>query len=409
MRFSTVAALITAFQCGAEAKVSIKKLPEILSHEHANAVGQAHTDAFEMLSEKYSDPLQRPESQDEMLKELSEIMASFCDHEPTKESCQKIARNYQVFLNSNGEYPEDFDENLLVLLDDIYTTLNNLQEDNVEEVLEKLNVLETKMNDVEADPVHKVIAMSGASVAIESTKLWTKVYTDSSHPLYHLHKATYYTPRASTNGQMQLDPMHGAHRRLDDVPVNCLPPVKPTNSPTKHTYDDHWVWIPAWGWVWNPNPGSSGDSSSSEDPAFFDRFNLIDIIQADIDGALYAFFDATSEDPVVAINPALLFATLISGAAIRSAAWAQNPPTGEPTKTPSAAPTISCAPTTTPSAAPTPGPTPSPTISHKPTANPTASPTITASATPTMDPTITVTSSSDSNSTDSTDSTDDDP
>lgn len=364
MRFSTVAALITAFQCGTtEAKVSIAELPKTLSHEHADAVGQAHTEAFEMLSEKYSDPLQRPKSQDDMMKELSEIMASFCDHEPTKESCQKITTNYEVFLDSDGEYPDDFDEELLVLLDDIYTSLNTLQEDNVDEVLAKLDALKAKMKDVDAHPIHKHIAMAGAAVAIESTKLWTKVYSDSSHPLFGLHQASYYAPRVNEDGQVDLDPMHGAHRRLDET-VNCIPPVLPTSHPTKnHYYDDHWVWIPAWGWAWIPH-ASGGDEIGESIYGFLaNRFDIIDIIQADIDGAVFGFFDEADGNPIVAIDPTLLFPVVFAGATTRSAAWASTPPTPAPTDTPTVAPSVSCAPTM------------SPTNSTSPTFIPTAAPT----------------------------------
>jgi len=396
MRFATVAALITVFQYGAEAKVSIANLPETLSHEHADAVGQAHTDAFEMLAEKYSDPLQRPNNQAEMMKELGEIMSSFCDHEPTKESCLKITLNYEAFLDSDGEYPDDFDEDLLLLLDDMYTTLNTLQEDNIDEVLAKINALKTKMKDVDADPIHKHIAMSGAAVAVESTKLWTKVYSDSSHPLFGLHQSSYYAPRVNGNGQVELDPMHGAHRRLEETTSNCFPPILPTNSPVGHIEDDHWLWIPGWGWVWMPHlpggglPGSGGDGDDDSDgPIAFlwNRFAIVDIVQADIDGAIFGLLEEADGNPIVIISPTLLFTTSFTGATTRSAAWAEAPPTPGPTTTPTVAPSISCAPSKEPSSAPSPSPSIKPSLSISPSAQPTKAPTTVPSKAPTKTPT----------------------
>jgi len=353
MRFATIAALLTALN-GVEAKVSIAKLPATLSNEHGEAIGQAHTEAFDMLKEKYAD--ERPSSKEQMMKDMGEIMASFCDDEDTKESCMTMAHNCADLDMSDVICPDNLDPKLLMKVDDIYTTLNTLQEDNVHDTLEKLNAIKEEIKVMDVDPVHKHAAVSGAAVAVESTKLWTAVYTNADHPLFGIHHSSYYLPKESVTGDkanIELNSMHEHHRKLDTT-TNCIPPVPAT--PHTHDYyeEDNWVWIPGWGWTWVPILGGlTGGSDATEGigsllPFLGDRFNIIDIVQADVDGAFFAIFDESDGNPVVIISPTLLFTTAFVGATTRSSTWALSPPTPAPSSTPSLSPTISCAPTGTP-------------------------------------------------------------
>jgi len=393
MRFASFAALVALN--GVDAKVSIAKLPSELTPEHAEAVGQAHTDAFEMLRDMYSD--HKPLSKMEMMKDLGEIMASFCDDETRKEECMKKARGHgDLDSTSDVIYPDNIDAKLLVKIDDVYTTLNTLQDDNVSDILDKLEAIKEEIKVMDIDPIHRHAALSGAAVAVESTKLWTSVYADAKHPLYGLHHSTYFMPKESAKislgeGKAELDPMHGHHRRLSN---NCYPPVPVTYPPHSHDYyTDNWVWIPGWGWVWLPF-GNIGGGSNTVLPFLSDRFKIIDIIQADIDGAFFNVFQEADNNPVVVINPSLLFETAFVGATSRSATWAENPPTVTPTATPSLAPSISCNPTKAPSisAAPSTNPSLSMAPSVSPTSAPSVSPTSAPSVSPTSAPSVSPTS-----------------
>jgi len=403
MKFATIAALLTALN-GVEAKVSIAKLPATLSNEHGEAIGQAHTEAFDMLKEKYAD--ERPSSKEEMMKDMGEIMASFCDDEDTKESCMTMAHNCADLDMSDVIYPDNLDPKLLMKVDDIYTTLNTLQEDNVHDTLEKLNAIKEEIKVMDVDPVHKHAALSGAAVAVESTKLWTAVYTNADHPLFGIHHSSYYLPKESVTGDeanVELDSMHEHHRKL--ATTNCIPVVP--YPPHTHDYyeEDNWVWIPGWGWTWIPILGgltNGGGNDSNEGigsvlPFLGDRFNIIDIIQADIDGAFFGIFSESDENPVIIITPTLLFTTAFVGATTRSSNWALSPPTPAPSSTPSLSPTISCAPTGAPTISRAPIGVPSKVPTTAPVKAPTAAPVKAPTAVPV--PVVTDTNSTDTNST----------
>ena len=116
--------------------------------------------------------VQRSQNKTEMMKDLGKMMTSFCDDEATEEGCVKLARSHDKRSTFNDVlYPEDFDSNLLTLIDDVYTTLSSLQDDNVEAMLQRINIIKEKMKRLDVNPVHKHANVACALVALESTKL----------------------------------------------------------------------------------------------------------------------------------------------------------------------------------------------------------------------------------------------
>jgi len=373
MKLSYFAALVVTLG-SAEAKVSIAALPKLLSHEHGEAIGLAHTEVFDMLGAKYSK--QRPKDKDDMMKDIGEIMASFCDDEESKESCISNSLSHAERVSEEEiVYPDDFDATLLEYVDDIYTTLNTLSEGNVDEVLSKLDAIKEKMKALkDVNPIHRHAAIAGASVAGESTKLWVAAYSDVKHPLHGLHHGSFYTSETSESSESE-DP--DVRRRLTSNCFPAVPVVVETETSYSYSSSKDWIWIPGWGYEEIP------DSIGLPQNWLLDRFSLIDIIQADIDGSVFGILDEAEDDPIIALQPPQLFQEGFTGAVTRSAGWALAPPTPAPSSTPSLAPSISCAPTSVPSSSPSDTPTGSPSISSKPTTS--SSP----SGSPSSNPTVT--------------------
>lgn len=239
-----------------------------------------------------------------------------------------------------ASFPEDFDSTLLELLDEISTTLTTLDASNIEEVTKKIDDIKEKIKAVEGvNSAHKVAAIAGASVAGESTKLWTSAYTDPKHSLSGLHHGTYYKTLSEEEKEH-----HHERRKLGPCTTSA---TTTTTDSAAGEDDDGWVLIPGIGWV-EVGSGSGGPG------LLMDRFDIIDIIQADIDGAVVGVLEVVSVDPVLALIPVQIFVTGFTSAVAYSAAWALNPPTAAPVATPSAAPIVQCtgAPVVTTTSAP---------------------------------------------------------
>jgi len=157
-------------------------------------VGLVHTDAFEQLTDLYKDTDNLPKSKIELMMQVSEIMEGYCDEDDT--SCRNLAyeATMKEFNNKRGRnpseiaYPDDFHAGLKGSIDQMFETIKQIDEHNVDEVVDTLNEITNQMKDLEdVNALHQAVALSTMSVAVESTKLWHNVhYGEKEHPLRRL-------------------------------------------------------------------------------------------------------------------------------------------------------------------------------------------------------------------------------
>lgn len=336
-RIMTLSVLATAAASSAKSIANHEKF-SLTSPKH---VGLVHTDVFEQLGQKYAHT-GRPKDKEEMMKDVAEIVASYCplDHEycvaKTHEINHNTLQKYNHYNSNNNNsnsyyyfsdteealdtlFPNDFDKQLLTYMGDMFNTLDELENNgammDADDVVNRLHEIEHDIEQMEIDNVnvniadsdnknslfeeHRHVALSAIAVAIESSLLWTEVYGDISHPLHNLHYPSYYDNNNNNDNGRAL-----YSGKDDDLYDDTL-------------YDD----------------------------------NVADIIKADVAGSIYG----TAPN----INQGYSWQQMVVMGLItsvpESAAWAQNPPTSSPTVSPSISnnPTSSRLPTAMPSITPT--------------------------------------------------------
>jgi len=382
-----------------------QRLLDSLSQDRWEEMGALHNTAFHELSKMYSDKRKKPASKMEMMNDIHDVIASFCGDNDS--ACHSKVEDSASRREDNAYFPDDFNPKLLESMDSMYVTLYQLASsrkdessytdrrnvnEEVQNILDKLTDIQSDIkknfmdvdefgvstytniaNDYdEVNPLHLMAALSGISVAIESTKLWTAVYADKNHPLHGLHHPTYY--EASNNSNEDADNVRG--RRAQQVAV-------PDNN-TK-IFDEDYDYDYDYG-----SPPSLPDLPDLPDLGFLDfladRFNIVDIIQADIDGAIFGLLEEASDDPIIVLQPQNWFITSFASAVVESASWALNPPSPTPSSAPSSAPSVSVSPSVSPSNGPTVTMIPSAALSASPSAALSASPSAAPSASPSAAP-----------------------
>lgn len=147
-------------------------------------VGLYHTDAFESLADKLA--LQELESHDAMIDHLVNVAASYCSNDECIEQTFASAAEHvsMGMIDPYTELPEDFSPILKEYLESLRTTILSGKVGNGEEIINKLTMIQSKMQgDTTMNEEEKFIGVSATSVAIESTKLWSSVFSDAEHPL----------------------------------------------------------------------------------------------------------------------------------------------------------------------------------------------------------------------------------
>lgn len=180
MRFSTITAASTLALVQAKlGPVNVRKLKP-------SDAGAYHTEGIEQLAQKYSN--EKPGSKLDLISDVSSIAASFC---PTGDSlCQSNAYKTTLQHFQNGgkpvgiEYPSEFDSRVSDAISDVFASLKDANEDNIDSVVEDLRLIQERIEDLEnANELHQVVGLSAVSVAIESSTQWHAVYSDEVHPL----------------------------------------------------------------------------------------------------------------------------------------------------------------------------------------------------------------------------------
>lgn len=172
-------------------------------------VGSFHTDAFEQLIEKYS--TKRPKNRNDMMMDTSQIISSYC---PEGDSICISNANEIAFLEFHlaqkgpreVSYPEDFDLVLKKHIEKMDSTIRLVGKTNIHNIVHSLTVIRDEIQELEGvNEGYKIAALSGLSVAIDSSKLWHVVYSDVDHPLYNMHHTSYLTENDS-NRRLQQYP-----------------------------------------------------------------------------------------------------------------------------------------------------------------------------------------------------------
>ena len=162
----------------------------------AHDVGFYHTKAFELLGEKYATTGPRDEL--DVMSDIADVLNSFCE-DPMLElkldfDCEtKVYEMTEKMFHVEEKqpqvvgFPSDFDPHLRKNLEMIQPALSRLDENNFDEVLNSLTKIHNEiLNSEQSNEAHKLIAISGSSIAIESLKLWHGAFTEPKHFLRNL-------------------------------------------------------------------------------------------------------------------------------------------------------------------------------------------------------------------------------
>lgn len=142
--------------------------------------GLLHTDAFEKLAEMYTD--REPRSRTDIMMDISKVMEGYCDEDDSV--CKNMAyestlKSFHADIPTMDEinYPEYFHSGLKTSFNKIGDTLKELTHDNLDDVVDTIQEITNEMRDMEdVDANQRTIALSSASIALESTKLWHNVF-----------------------------------------------------------------------------------------------------------------------------------------------------------------------------------------------------------------------------------------
>lgn len=206
------------------------KLPRVTRHRHLTPeeLGAYHTDAFDVLGEKYSH--QKPKHIDEIIEDLGEVLAGYCPeddskcalgaYEVTRREFESKRRGKRRELN----FPADFDPRLKKSISTMISHIETIDERNLDEVMNSLIHIKEEMEDmpnVNVDQQH--VGLVGVSVAIESTKLWHSTYYDRNHPL---HEMINYFEDESENRRLQLSQLTNLLGMFDISTISeCIDPA----------------------------------------------------------------------------------------------------------------------------------------------------------------------------------------
>lgn len=177
-----------------------------------------------MLAKLYSK--EKPNNRTEMMLDSSDILTTlFCSNGDTDCHADMLQVSRKQFHDANDNvlpgdiyYPNNFDSKLMEFMNEMEYIVNGVTLDNVDDVLEQLNTIQSDIESLDVNAAlniradHKVLALSGLSVAKESVALWNKVYSDPSHPLHGVHDPSYYFDKTK----------HGHGRKLQNLDLVAI-------------------------------------------------------------------------------------------------------------------------------------------------------------------------------------------
>ena len=141
------------------------------------------------MGEKYKS--KKPQTQFDVVKDLADILAGYCPledaecvsnaYKTTKEEFQRSSRG----IIREIIYPDNFDPKMKELVESIETSIKEINELSLDDVLYSLESIRESLEDMTGvNEDHLSASLAGLSVAMESTKLWHSTHYDSEHPLH---------------------------------------------------------------------------------------------------------------------------------------------------------------------------------------------------------------------------------
>jgi len=169
-------------------------------------VGALHTDAFQKLEASYGKRHPSEKNAKTRHNDLVKVVSSYCEDGDqggvaskilcdagTRWAKERITQHIQKSdleaVQETGrfplvEYPAEMHADLKDSLDTIFSHVDTIDRHNLSEVTDAIRDIETKVEAMDhVDIAHKRATLSAASVAIESSQLWHRVWHDPEHPL----------------------------------------------------------------------------------------------------------------------------------------------------------------------------------------------------------------------------------
>ena len=151
--------------------------------------GLYHTDAFDRLGEKMT--LYPPSDKEGAMQQLEDILSSYCfddNEECMLNAHRSIVQTEDLSLNfADTQKLENLDTSIKLYLDSVYAEILSIESKGFERVMESLLSIENEMNGMRGiNEEDKRLGLAATSIAIESTKLWNRVLSDTDHPLHLL-------------------------------------------------------------------------------------------------------------------------------------------------------------------------------------------------------------------------------
>ena len=135
---------------------------------------------------------EKPSSHEDVITDITNFVSSLCPEGDS--NCVYNVRKTteeQFHSSQRGQderlYSDDLDIKVKGILDDVYTTLDLIEADNIDDIVEKLDNIQSDLeeqNDI--DQRSRMVGIATISVAIESSKLWHSAYIDITHPLHEM-------------------------------------------------------------------------------------------------------------------------------------------------------------------------------------------------------------------------------
>jgi len=154
-------------------------------------IGIYHTDAFLRLTEKYAS--KEPKDMKAVDFDMFKIVSSYCvDHTCIRNVYQSALEQVPLGAQSVEEVlPDGIDESVRVYLKSFESAIYEVNTDNAEDIIDEMEAIQAKLREDDTlDEKGKYLGLAAGSIAIESTKLWTNVFRDPSHPLNVVRKAS---------------------------------------------------------------------------------------------------------------------------------------------------------------------------------------------------------------------------
>ena len=155
-------------------------------------VGPLHNEVFDQISDMYNAGY-KAESKLDLMMEVSKIMEGYCAEDDVE--CRNLA--YQGTLTefqgghgklSDVEFPDDFHAGLKESINKIDSTIKQINDENLDEIVSTIEEITNDIREMgDVNVIQQSIALSAASIASESTKLWHAVhFGEEDHPLRRL-------------------------------------------------------------------------------------------------------------------------------------------------------------------------------------------------------------------------------